>query len=139
MRLFSRHIVTAFLVLTLFRWHPMLALNPPPVKGRCPWISLFSQDFDRQCSCPGPGGSGGSTYCGVDCPVSHRQAKTARVQATLMFHVPWGGWGGGLPQNEGATYFIIDSGVGEDAVCFSSMFYSHYLNFILSPGNIWFT
>ena len=35
-------------------------------------------------------GSRGSTYYGVDYPGSRRQAKTARVQATLMFHFPWG-------------------------------------------------
>ena len=36
--------------------HPMLALHPPPVEERCPWISLFFLDFDRQCGCSGPGG-----------------------------------------------------------------------------------
>ena len=71
----------------------MLALHSPPVEGRCPWMSLFFWDFDRQRGSPGLWGIWGVHILWVDCPVSHRQAKMARVQATLMFHVPCGGGG----------------------------------------------
>ena len=65
----------------------MLALHPPPVEGCAPGCHCSSGTLIDSVATPDQGAFGGSTNCGVDCPVSHRQAKTARVQASPMFHV----------------------------------------------------
>ena len=65
--------------------HPMLALHPPPVKGKFPGMSLSLGIVIDQGMPRTRGLLGGPQIMGVDCLGSHRQAKTARVQATLMF------------------------------------------------------
>ena len=68
--------------------HLMLALHPPPVKGKFPGISLSLGIVVDQGMPRTRGLLGGPQIMGWIALGSHRQAKTARVQATLMFHVP---------------------------------------------------
>ena len=67
--------------------HPMLALHPPPVKGRCLPVLLHKLRLGiTGCGCPGPGSSWGN-------PAVPPASKEAESPSTLFYVDSMGGGG----------------------------------------------